>query len=91
MKKYDHQHQQKGWFELNADLCAVLASSAIGGIISAIARGVIEYKKLQDSEAYQAEKDEREQIEFYRQKWLEDEDQIDKLRDQVRSLKDKEK
>ena len=82
---------KKGWFELNADLYAVLASGAIGGIISAIASGVIEYKKLKDSEAYQAEKDEREQIEFYRQKWLEDEDQIDKLRDEVRSLKDKEK
>lgn len=73
---------------MNADLYAVLASGAIGGIISAIASGVIEYKKLKDSEAYQAEKDEREQIEFYRQKWLEDEDQIDKLRDEVRSLKD---
>ena len=70
------------------DLYAVLASGAIGGIISAIASGVIEYKNLKDSETYQAEKDEREQIEFYRQKWLEDEDQIDELRDQVRSLKD---
>ena len=73
---------------MNADLYAVLASGAIGGIISAVTSGVIEYKKLKDSETYQAEKDEREQIEFYRQKWLEDEDQIDKLRDEVRSLKD---
>ena len=75
---------------MNADLCAVLASGAGGRIISAIASGIIEYKKLKDSETYQAEKDERDQIEFYRQKWLEDEDQIDNLRDQVRSLKDKE-
>lgn len=75
---------------MNADLCAVLASGAVDRIISAIASGIIEYKKLKDSETYQAEKDERDQIEFYRQKWLEDEDQIDNLRDQVRSLKDKE-
>lgn len=75
---------------MNADLCALLASGAVGRIISAIASGIIEYKKLKDSETYQAEKDERDQIEFYRQKWLEDEDQIDNLRDQVRSLKDKE-
>lgn len=75
---------------MSADLAAVLASGAIGGIISAIASGVIEYKKLKDSEAYQAEKAERDQIDFYRQKWLEDEDQIDKLRDEIRNLKDKE-
>ena len=67
------------------DLYAVLASGAVGGIISAIASGIVEYKKLKDSETYQAEKDEREQIEFYR------EDQIDKLRDELRTLKDKEK
>ena len=85
--KYDHQ---KGWLALNVDLCAVLASGAVGGIISAIASGVIEYKKLKDSEAYQAEKDEKDQIEFYRQKWLEDEDQIDQLRNKMRDLKDNE-
>ena len=75
---------------MNVDLCAVLASGAVGGIISAIASGVIEYKKLKDSEAYQAEKDEKDQIEFYRQKWLEDEDQIDQLRNKMRDLKDNE-
>lgn len=78
----------KGVVALNVNLCAVLASGAVGGIISAILSGVIEYKKLKDSEAYQAEKDEKDQIEFYRQKWLEDEDQIDKLRDELRTLKD---
>lgn len=75
---------------MNVDLCAVLASGAVGGIISAIASGAIEYKKLKDSEAYQAEKDEKDQIEFYRQKWLEDEDQIDQLRNKMRDLKDNE-
>lgn len=67
---------------------AVITSGAAGSILSVVLTWLLSYKKFEADQQEKQKKDELNSIEFYRKKWLEDEDQIDKLRDEIRTLKD---
>lgn len=74
--------------DVSQQFWAVITSGAAGGILSVVLTWLLSYKKFEADQQEKQKKDELNSIEFYRKKWLEDEDQIDKLRDEIRTLKD---
>ena len=76
---------------MSHDLITLISSGVIGSTISVIFTFIIQYKKLKDTEKSDSHNQDLTDAEFYRQKWLSDEDQIDKLRDRIRDLEDEQK
>ena len=73
---------------MSQQVLAVITSGAAGGILSVVLTWLLSYKRFEADQHEKQKKDELNSIEFYRKKWLEDEDEIDKLRDEIRTLKD---
>lgn len=74
---------------MSQQVLAVITSGAAGGILSVVLTWLLSYKRFEADQQEKQKKDEMKSIEFYRKKWLEDENEIDKLRDEIRTLKDK--
>lgn len=73
---------------MSQQVLAVITSGAAGGILSVVLTWLLSYKRFEADQQEKQKKDELNSIEFYRKKWLEDENEIDKLRDEIRTLKD---
>ena len=73
---------------MHQDLIAVIASGALGSIISTLVAGWLSWSKFKEESKEKARSDERDDIDYYRRMWREDEDEIDKLRDRIRALED---
>lgn len=73
---------------VHQDLIAVIASGALGSIISTLVAGWLSWSKFKEESKEKARSDERDDIDYYRKMWREDEDEIDKLRDRIRALED---
>ena len=73
---------------LHQDVLTVIASGALGSIISTVIAGLLSYSKFKAEQKEQSRKDDQSDIDFYRNKWREDEDEIDRLRDRIRDLED---
>lgn len=74
---------------IERDWVIVLTSGTFGALVSAIIGAWQWYLKYKDDRAKDDENKKKSDVEFYRKKWLEDEDEIDHLRDDNRKLKDK--
>lgn len=73
---------------MHQDLIAVIASGALGSILSTLIAGWLSWSKFKEESKEKARSDERDDIDYYRKMWREDEDEIDKLRDRIRALED---
>lgn len=73
---------------MHQDLIAVIASGALGSIISTLVAGWLSWSKFKEETKEKARSYERDDIDYYRKMWREDEDEIDKLRDRIRALED---
>ncbi len=60
----------------------------LGAIVSALISAWQWYLKYKDDRKDKDSKNQKNDVNFYRKKWLEDEDTIDQLRNEIRDLKD---
>lgn len=66
----------------------ILTSGVFGAIVSALISAWQWYLKYKDDRKDKDSRNRKNDINFYRKKWLEDEDTIDQLRNEIRNLKD---
>lgn len=73
---------------MHQDVLTVIASGALGSIISTLLAGFLSYKQFKADQKEQARKNKESEYDKLRARYNEDEDEIDKLRDRVRDLQD---
>lgn len=73
---------------IDKEWTTILTSGALGAIVSALISAWQWYLKYKDDRKDKDSRNRKNDINFYRKKWLEDEDTIDQLRNEIRDLKD---
>ena len=73
---------------MHQDVLTVIASGALGSILSTLVAGFLSYKQFKADQDEQARKNKESEYDKLRKRYDEDEDEIDKLRDKVRDLQD---
>lgn len=76
---------------MSSQITAVLASGAVGSILSVLFTYFMSYQKFKAKQEEEKRKSEISDADYYHKKWREDEDEIDNLRAKIRDLEDKEK
>lgn len=73
---------------IEKEWATILTSGVLGAIVSALISAWQWYLKYKDDRNDKDSRNSKNDVNFYRKKWLEDEDTIDQLRNEIRDLKD---
>lgn len=79
---------RKEQITIDKEWATVLTSGVFGAIVSALISAWQWYLKYKDDQKDKDKRSQKNDINFYRKKWLEDEDTIDELKNEIRNLKD---